>query len=82
MVVVEIFVPSIGKTYDFKLNEDIALPIIIDEITSVICQKEQCNTNGKKNNYILVKKDKEQILEANMSLFENGVSTGDILMLL
>ena len=29
MIIVEIYVPSIDRTYDFKLNEDVVLSIVI-----------------------------------------------------
>lgn len=82
MIIVEIFVPSIDRTYEFKLNEDIAASVIIEEITSVICQKEQCEVKGERSDLILVLSDKHQIVSMNLSLYENGVQSGDKLMLL
>lgn len=80
-MIVEICVPCIDKTYDFKLNEDVVLSVVIDEITSVMCQKEQCRIEGDKSNFMLFKPDEGQTLSMNLSLFENGVKTGDSLML-
>lgn len=38
---VEIQVPSLKKTYDFKLNKEVLIDEIIEEVCSVICQKEK-----------------------------------------
>ena len=41
MIIVNVFIPLMDKEYEFKLNEDIPVCWIIEEITSLICQKEQ-----------------------------------------
>ena len=75
MILVEVFVPSLDRTYEFKLNEDVAVSVVIEEISSVICQKEQCDVEGNRCG-------KQQILSSNLSLYENGVQSGDRLYLL
>ena len=81
MIIVEVSVPCIDKTYDFKLNEDIILSVIIDEIASVICQKEQCEITGEKSDFMLFKAETNQALSMNLSLFENDVKSGNKLIL-
>ena len=80
MIIVEVHALSLGRTYEFKLNEDVAANVIIEEISSVICQKEQCAVKGERSE-LLVLCDKQQILSSNLSLYENGVQSGDRLML-
>lgn len=82
MILVEVFVPSLDRTYEFKLNEDVAVSVVIEEISSVICQKEQCDVEGNRSEFILVLCGKQQILSSNLSLYENGVQSGDRLYLL
>lgn len=81
MIIVEVHALSLGRTYEFKLNEDVAANVIIEEISSVICQKEQCAVKGERSELLLVLCDKQQILSSNLSLYENGVQSGDRLML-
>lgn len=81
MIVVEIFVPSVDNVYEFKLNEDAATSVVINEISSVICQKEQCSIKGDKSQLMLFRCESNQILSLNLSLYENGVQSGDRLML-
>ena len=81
MIIVEVYAVSLEKTYEFKLNEDIAVHVVTDEISSLICQKEQCMVRGERGRWLLVLRDRQQILSANLSLYENGVQSGDKLML-
>lgn len=81
MIIAEIYVPSVDKVYEFKLNEDTALYVVIEEIISVICQKEQCGIRGDKSDFMLFKSESSQILSMNLSLYENGVQSGDRLIL-
>lgn len=81
MIIAEIYVPSVDKTYEFKLNEDVAVSVVIDEITAVICQKEQCSVRGDKFGFLLFSSDSGKILSLNLSLYENGIRSGSGLML-
>ena len=81
MIILEIFVPCIDKTYDFKLNEDIVISELIDEVVSVICQKEQCGVVGDRENFMFFSLNSARALSMNLSLFENDIKTGDKLML-
>ena len=66
MIIVNVFIPLMDKEYEFKLNEDIPVCWIIEEITSLICQKEQ---------YVL------STLSVSLSLYENDIKSGDRLIL-
>ena len=41
MVLVDVFVPSVDKTYNFSLNENVTIDAVILEITEMIEQKER-----------------------------------------
>lgn len=80
MIVVEIYVPVLDASYDFKLDENVPTGVVIEEIASVICQKEQCKIGGDKTQFMLFKVENRQSLSANLTLYENGVTTGDSLV--
>ena len=40
MILVDITVPALDNTYDFRLDEDATVAEIMDEVVSMICQKE------------------------------------------
>lgn len=80
MIVAEIYVPVLDASYDFKLDENVPTGVVIEEIASVICQKEQCEIGGDKTQFMLFKVENRQSLSANLTLYENGVTTGDSLV--
>ncbi len=81
MIITEVYVPSIDKSYEFKMNEDVSACIVMDEIVSVICQKEQCAVKGDKSQLMLLKLRDSQVISLNLTLYENGVESGDRLIL-
>ena len=42
MIMADVYVPSIGRQYDFSLDEQAVIAQLIPEIAEVICQKENC----------------------------------------
>ena len=81
MILVDVTVPSLEKIFEFKLNEDVPVSIVTDEIISVVCQKEKCGLQGDKNNMMLLKLENREILDMDRSLYQNNVNTGDNLIL-
>ena len=46
MIMADVYVPSIGRQYDFSLDEQATIGLLIPEIAEVICQKENCTLGG------------------------------------
>ena len=82
MIIVEISVPAVDDTFEFKLNEDVSTAMVIDELCFVICEKEQCSLIGNKDDMFLYSTDQERCLSRSLSLYENGVGNGERLILL
>lgn len=80
MIYVEITVPSIDGTYEFKLNEDIPVYTVIEEICSVICEKEQCKLISD-SGMMLFGGEGRSALSLNLTLYENGIQNGNKLIL-
>ena len=81
MIIVEVYVPCLDKTYEFKLNEDVIVAVATEEIVSVICQKEQYKPFESRSKFLLYNTATERQLSVSLSLFENGVCMGDKLIL-
>lgn len=81
MIVVEIYVPYTDKKYEFRLNEDVAVSVVVDEICSVISEKEQRDILGKDKRMVLVHADRGVVLAGGKSLYESNIDTGDRLIL-
>ncbi len=82
MIIVEINVPSVDGTYEFKLNEDTSVTMIIDEICSVICEKEQCTVPKNVESMMLFDVDNGVLLSKELTLYENNIINGKKLMLI
>ncbi len=81
MIITEIYVMSLDKSYDFKLNEDVIVTVLIEEISNMICQYEQCEIRGDRENLLLFSEEQHKMLSMELSLYENGIQTGDTLIL-
>ena len=46
MILVDIYVPGANQTYDFNLDENAKIELLLEEIAGMICQKEQSTLEG------------------------------------
>ena len=81
MILVDIYVPSIGNTYDFQLDEEVPVGNVIDEISEMIGQKEHCRIVGDMTKLMLWAQKDRQILHRDDSLAQCHIVTGDSLLL-
>lgn len=81
MILVDIYVPAVDREYNFSLNENIRISVLIEEISEMIGQKEQTVLSGDTSEITLASEEKEQILSEGMTLAECDVHTGDRLIL-
>lgn len=81
MIMVEILVPAFDKEYDFQLDGNALVHILIEEITEMICHKEQSRLVGEESELMLFHMDTGRILPGDSTLSSLGVCTGSRLML-
>lgn len=81
MILVDVYVPSVDKVYDFQLNENTPVNMIIEEICEMVSQKEHTVLNGKIEDMLLCEKGSERILLKEDTLYSSGVRTGKSLIL-
>lgn len=81
MILVDVTVPSVEKTYDFNLDENARIGLVIEEIAGMICQKEHCAITGDRENLLLCKYEGQVVLDKATTLRENGLSNGGRLLL-
>ena len=82
MILVDVYVPALGNTYDFKLDEEEKIGIIIEEISELVGQKEHSGIVGEIDDLMLCLQGDQKILPRNMTLNEAGVLNGSSLILL
>ena len=81
MILVDIYVPSVDKTYDFQLNEDIEISTVVEEISEMIGQKEHSKITGQVDQLMLCNYRTSCILSREYTLKEAGIVNGDKLLL-
>ncbi|MBQ5561601.1 MAG: hypothetical protein IIT46_17745 [Lachnospiraceae bacterium] len=81
MIYVDIVVPVLDKVYDFTLEENAPVSVLVEEIAEIIAQKEQCEMCGIADNIMLVSMETSEILPQNKTLNECGVHTGSRILL-
>lgn len=81
MILVDVFVPSLNKNYEFQLDENVCIEFVIEEITEMICNKEHCRIVGNKEDLYIGKYQSKSMLDKTMTLSEINVSDGDRLIL-
>lgn len=81
MILVDVFVPSIDKTYDFQLNETIVISTVLEELGEMIEQKEHLELIGNIEDLQLCDRQRMMLLPKNRTLAESEIVTGCSLIL-
>ena len=76
MVLVEIYVACLDKIYDFRLDKNVRIEQIIDEIITVVSQKEDVSISLSKEHMTLSIVDKETIMNKQLTLSDYNVVEG------
>lgn len=81
MIIVEVEVPSLERTYQFSLEEQVTVETLIAELAEVLCQKEQCERKGELEELCLYSREQKSILDRYATLAQQGVRSADGLLL-
>lgn len=81
MVMVDIIVPSVGRTYNFQLDGQVPVASLIMEIAEMVCQKEGCHLDKEHSDFVLCSLGGNSILKPGASLKQQSIQNGERLML-
>jgi uncharacterized ubiquitin-like protein YukD len=81
MLLVDVYVPSVNKTYDFMLDENTEIENIITEICEMLSKKIQNREAERVGEFMLYHMTAEKALERGRTLASSGVKDGSRLML-
>lgn len=81
MVFVEVKVPVLCKTYDFKLDRKAKIKEVMNEIIDSVCKKEGCRLCETYSPFLLWDTEKKRILPGDWTVTECGITTGQRLLL-
>ena len=81
VILVDIYVPSVDQEFDFGLDENVKISGIIEEVASLVSQKEQCELRGNPEEFLLCSLRDNAILPRNRTLKECDITNGCRLIL-
>ncbi len=82
MILVDIYIPSLGETHDFNLDENVKIISIVQEVSEMLAVKYKTSINKKPEEFMLCSVEDERMLNSNTTLAENGVTNGSKLLML
>lgn len=81
MILVDIYVPAVNKMYDFRLDENVYVAGILDEIGAMLLPG--CAASREKiEDMLLCDYEGKRILPLNRTLKQSGIGNGCRLVLL
>ena len=81
MILVNVFFQELNQDYDFQIEEQASTNLVIQEMVQTIAQKEQLTVQKGEELYLLCQKRSGTILHPASTIAENGVRSGDTLLL-
>lgn len=81
MIVVDVVVPALNRTYNFNLDEEVPVRVLIAEISELICKKEHSELDGMRERFVMGSIDSKLCFNPDYSLKEYSVKQGDKLIL-
>lgn len=80
MILVDVYIPAIEQTCEFRLEETCCPDVIIGEICEMVEQREQMGS-GEKEKFLLFDVNLQQQLSCEKTLAESNVTDGHLLLL-
>jgi len=82
MILTSIYVPSMDRDYDFNLDENVKVSVLIEEISELICKKEYSVLDGELERFVMGSVDRQVNFQPQYTLKELDVKNGERLILL
>ena len=81
MILVDVVVPGTEQIYDFSLDENAPIAMVIEEIAEMIKLKEHCAIRGNQEDLLLCRYEGQIVLDKTETLRTCGIVTGSRLLL-
>lgn len=81
MIAVDVYVPYLGSTYDFNLDDKVPVSSLINEIAAMICLKERWPMPTATSGLALFSPTQMRMLAYMNSLYQEGIKAGQSLIL-
>lgn len=81
MILVDIYIPSLDKSYDFQVDETVPVESLVMEIAEMIGNETKSGRGIPAEKFLLCSMESRQILQKSVSLQSCGIKNGSRLML-
>lgn len=78
---VEVYVTAMARGYDFRLAAGATAQELVEEISEMVCQREQCQLAGNAAELSLWRAEGGVLISPGGTLAGSGVQNGDRLIL-
>lgn len=82
MILVELYFQELNQQYDVNLDEKLDIGSLIDGVVELIAQKEHLTLSRNPGLFLLCDAASRRILHPQTTLSENGIRSGQRLILL
>ncbi len=82
MILVDIYIPALERSYDFSLQEQAPISALIEELIEMIGQKEHWPVSRPSSEFLLADPAQSCVFAPNDTLAGRGVLSGTRLILL
>lgn len=81
MILIDVYVPALDKVYDFSVDENSQISVLIEELVEMICQYEQYELIENPERIMLACLSTRLRLPSSETLAACGVKHGDKLIM-
>jgi len=81
MIMTDIYVAALNRTCDFKLNEDVPIALVIDEVLGILAKEVTDQEQPSGEGFTLCSAAQETKLPKDATLRSCGIVNGDRLIL-
>ena len=81
-MLLEVFFAETNQSYDFKLDGGVPIEQLVEEMVGMIAQRDHLALKRDPGLFLLCSKKQGRIFEKSSTLLDNGVVSGDELMLI
>lgn len=81
MILVDIYIPSLNRAYDFQVDENAPVENLMREIGEMLGNQTKAGKKPSADSFFLFSMEQEQILQGKASLKACGVKNGTRLIL-
>lgn len=81
MILIDIYVASLGESFDFRVDETAKVVHVVSEISEMLCVKYKTALNKNPSDFMLCSYENKEILDDDATLLEINIKNGSKLML-